>query len=127
MFKRKITKDILKWKNSLKIKKRALVIKGLRQIGKTTVVKQFCKENYKSVVYINFMENTSIKKIFDGDLVVDNIIRDLSAALLLDTIDHILNDPKKYKSMVEANKKLGCPDSASKIYEIIRNIIDERT
>ena len=82
MFKRKITKDILKWKNSLKIKKRALVIKGLRQIGKTTVVKQFCKENYKSVVYINFMENTSIKKIFDGDLVVDNIIRDLSAALL---------------------------------------------
>ncbi|MBR4262708.1 MAG: undecaprenyldiphospho-muramoylpentapeptide beta-N-acetylglucosaminyltransferase [Bacilli bacterium] len=53
--------------------------------------------------------------------------KDLSAALLLDTIDHILNDPKKYKSMVEANKKLGCPDSASKIYEIIRNIIDERT
>lgn len=81
MFKRKITNDILKWKYSLKIKKRALVIKGLRQIGKTTVVKQFCKENYKSVVYINFMENTSIKKIFDGDLVVDNIIRDLSAAL----------------------------------------------
>lgn len=81
MFKRKITKDILKWKNSLKIKKRALVIKGLRQVGKTTVVKQFCKENYKNVVYINFMENTSIKKIFDGDLVVDSLIRDLSAAL----------------------------------------------
>lgn len=81
MFKRKITSDILNWKNSLKIKKRALVIKGLRQIGKTTVVKQFCQENYKNVVYINFMENTSIKKVFDGDLIVDRLIRDLSAAL----------------------------------------------
>ena len=66
MFKRKILDEINKWKNSLNIKKRALVIKGLRQIGKTTVVLNYCKKNYENLVYINFMENKSIKKIFDN-------------------------------------------------------------
>lgn len=63
MFKRKILDEINKWKNSLNIKKRALVIKGLRQIGKTTVVLNYCKKNYENLVYINFMENKLIKKI----------------------------------------------------------------
>ena len=81
MFKRKIMNEILKWEESLKIKKRALVIKGLRQVGKTTIVKRYCKEKYNNVVYINFMDNTSLKKIFDNDLVVNDIVRDLSAAI----------------------------------------------
>lgn len=81
MFKRKIMNEILKWEESLKIKKRALVIKGLRQVGKTTIVKHYCKEKYNYVVYINFMDNTSLKKIFDNDLVVNDIVRDLSAAI----------------------------------------------
>lgn len=53
MFKRKILDEINKWKNSLNIKKRALVIKGLRQIGKTTVVLNYCKKNYENVAFIN--------------------------------------------------------------------------
>jgi uncharacterized protein len=81
MFKRKIMNEIFKWEEALKIKKRALVIKGLRQVGKTTIVKNYCKEKYGNVVYINFMEKSSLKKIFDNDLVVNDIIRDLSAAL----------------------------------------------
>ena len=81
MFERKIYTQIIQWKESLKIKKRALVIKGLRQIGKTTIVEKFCKENYKNVVYINFMNNESIKTVFNKDLVVKDLIRDLSAAL----------------------------------------------
>lgn len=50
MFKRKILDEINKWKNSLNIKKRALVIQGLRQIGKTTVVLNYCKKNYENVI-----------------------------------------------------------------------------
>lgn len=82
LFKRKILNEIYKWKESLKIKKRALVIKGLRQVGKTTIVQEFCKKNYDNVVYINFMNNVSIKRVFDGDLIVDNMIRDLSGSLI---------------------------------------------
>ncbi len=50
--------------------------------------------------------------------------KDLTADLLLDTIDSILTDEDKYKKMIEANKKLGKTDSATKIYEIIRGLID---
>lgn len=53
MLKRKILDEINKWNNSLNIKKRALVIKGLRQIGKTTVVLNYCKKNYENFVFIN--------------------------------------------------------------------------
>ena len=80
MFYRKIIEEIKNWEESLKIKKRALVIKGLRQIGKTTIVKSYCEKKYKYVNYINFMDNKSVKKIFNKDLNVDNIIRDLSAS-----------------------------------------------
>ena len=48
MFERKIYNDIVSWHESLKIKKRALIIKGLRQIGKTTIVRKFCEEHYEN-------------------------------------------------------------------------------
>lgn len=82
MFERKIYNDIISWYESLKIKKRALIIKGLRQIGKTTIVRKFCEEHYENVVYIDFMHNTSIKSLFDKDLNVDDLIISLSASNL---------------------------------------------
>ena len=80
MFRRKIMLELENWKNSTG-KKKALVIKGLRQIGKTYSVREFAKENYKNVIYVNFKENESAKKIFDYDLNVNRIIIDLSALI----------------------------------------------
>ena len=80
MFKRKIIREFEEWKNSTG-KKKALVVKGLRQIGKTYSVREFAKANYENIVYVNFKENESAKKIFDSDLNVDRIIMDLSAIL----------------------------------------------
>lgn len=65
----------------MKIKRKALVIKEARQIWKTTIAIKFAEEHYKNYVYINFKDNENLKRIFDNDLVVDNIIRDLSANL----------------------------------------------
>ena len=79
MFKRKINDELIKWKNS--DNKKALVIKGLRQVGKTFSVINFAKEYYENVVYVNFKDNESAKKIFDGDLIVDRMTIDLSALL----------------------------------------------
>ena len=79
MFKRKINDELIKWKNS--DNKKALVIKGLRQVGKTFSVLNFAKENYENVVYVNFKDNELAKKIFDGDLIVDRMTIDLSALL----------------------------------------------
>lgn len=61
MYKRKIMDDLIAWKNDAG-KKKALVIKGMRQIGKTFIVKAFAEENYENVVYINFKDNESAKK-----------------------------------------------------------------
>lgn len=80
MFKRKITDELYAWKNS-DGKKKALVIKGLRQIGKTYIVRSFAEENYENVVYIDFKNNISAKTVFNGDLIVDKIVLDLSAVI----------------------------------------------
>ncbi len=79
MLKRKIVQELIKWKQSLIIKKKALVIKGLRQIGKTTTVLDFCKKNYADVFYFNFLDNPNLKNIFNGDLNINTLIKKISA------------------------------------------------
>ena len=54
MFKRKIEEELKIWKENLSIKKKAFILKGLRQIGKTTSILKFANENYENVIYINF-------------------------------------------------------------------------
>ena len=71
MFKRKIYDEILKWKNTDKHK--PLIIKGLRQIGKTTIVKEFGENNYDSVIFLDFRKDISLHAIFDGDFDIDQI------------------------------------------------------
>ncbi|MBQ6483320.1 MAG: ATP-binding protein [Anaerolineaceae bacterium] len=80
MFERKITKELYSWKTGGG-KKKALVIKGLRQVGKTTTVVEFARNNYENVIIIDFKKNNSVKKVFDGDLIVDRITLDLTAVL----------------------------------------------
>lgn len=80
MFKRKIVSEMEAWKNSTG-KKKALVLKGLRQVGKTYTAIAFAEEHYENVVYVDFKKNVSAKKAFDGDLVVDRITVDLSALI----------------------------------------------
>lgn len=80
MFERKIYSEFKKWKESNKIKKRALIIKGLRQIGKTTIVLKYAKENYDNIIYMNFMDNVSLKKIFEDDLDINNLIIRISSS-----------------------------------------------
>ena len=44
-----------------------LVLKGLRQTGKTFIVKQFGKEKYKNTVYIDLRANKRVHSAFAGD------------------------------------------------------------
>ena len=81
MLKRKIMDELLSWKNNKSVKKKALIIKGLRQVGKTFIVKQFASENYENQIYINFKNNNDLKAIFDENLNVDRIMLDLSAKI----------------------------------------------
>lgn len=76
MLKRKFYDYLLNWKNTKD--RECLLVKGARQIGKTYIIEQFGKENYKNYVYINFVENPKCKEVFEGALSADEIYKKLS-------------------------------------------------
>lgn len=76
MLKRKIIKDLLNWKETHK--NNCLLVTGARQVGKTFIIKKFAEENYESIIYINFIEMPSHKEIFDGNLDVETIIKQIT-------------------------------------------------
>ncbi len=73
---RKIDQYLLEWKNSKD--KMPLIVKGARQIGKTDAIENFAKNNYKSVVEINFALQKQYRDIFDDGYEVDTILRKIS-------------------------------------------------
>lgn len=79
MLKRKIEIYLAKWKKSED--KKPLVIKGIRQCGKTYIVRNFAEKNYESVVYMNFILEPDKKSAFAGNIDVDTIILNLSALI----------------------------------------------
>ena len=60
-------------------RKKAPLLDGARQVGKTTTIREFAKRHYKHFVEINFVKRKSAKKAFDGDLDTHTIIMNLSA------------------------------------------------
>ena len=66
MLKREISEKLISWKNQKK--KKALCIIGARQIGKTTIIREFAKEQYEHFVEINFILDKGAEKIFEGKL-----------------------------------------------------------
>ena len=77
MLKRKVFEKFTEWKNSSE--KKAMLVTGARQIGKTHAIRAFAKENYKSVLEINFIDTPSAMSAFEGDLNADTIITALTA------------------------------------------------
>lgn len=75
MLKRKITKTLIDWKNEEN--KQCLLVRGARQVGKTFIIEQFCKENYENYIYINFELSPTLKDIFNGDLDANTLIMKL--------------------------------------------------
>ena len=76
MLKRKISNDLLTWKKNPD--RMCLLVKGARQVGKTFIIRLFAEENYKHFVEINFVENPAFGAIFDGDMDVDTLIKQIS-------------------------------------------------
>ncbi len=65
------------WKNSKN--RKPLIIRGARQVGKTWLMKEFGKTSFEQCVYINFDNNSRLKKIFNQDFDIKRIILFISA------------------------------------------------
>lgn len=71
--KRKIYDELIAWKN-LKSDKMPLVLYGARQIGKTWVLQEFGKNNYKNTIYVNFERELNLLLYFEDNISSKNII-----------------------------------------------------
>jgi len=74
--KRKIEEDMLAWKQNPN--RLSLLVKGARQVGKTFSIERFAAANYKSVIYLNFVEDGAYAAIFEGGLDPETIMRQIS-------------------------------------------------
>lgn len=88
MLKRKFYDKLLEWKN--RNDHTCLLVKGARQIGKTFIIDLFGRENYKSYIYINFIEMPQTKDIFIGELSADEIYKRLT--LVMPDVVYIQHD-----------------------------------
>lgn len=74
--KRKIDNYLLNWKTDPN--KKPLIIKGSRQVGKTESITRFGHLNYKSIIYINFVEEPNYKMITTDGYKAQDIIKNIS-------------------------------------------------
>ena len=97
--KRHLTEQLYKWKN--KPNRKPLILRGARQVGKTTLVNEFAK-TYKHHIYLNlekktdsqyFEQTDDVNTIVESLLISNNIVsEDLGNTLLF--IDEIQEQPK---------------------------------
>ena len=80
MLRRKIYDKLLAWKNN-KGKKDAILLRGVRQCGKTYIVREFGKREYKNFIEINFIERPDMQAVFSGNLYVDNMVQQIKLSM----------------------------------------------
>lgn len=61
-----------KWKDSES--RKPLIIRGARQVGKTWLMKEFGRECFENVAYVNFDSNVRMKGVFEGQIDIERII-----------------------------------------------------
>lgn len=76
---REIYKNLLDWKKT-KIKMPYMLV-GARQTGKTYILTEFCKKEFKENVYINLDKMEKIAQIFEKTLIPEEIIENIEAML----------------------------------------------
>ncbi|MEF9877141.1 MAG: ATP-binding protein, partial [Gordonibacter sp.] len=69
---RTLMKDLVTWKNNPD--RKPLIINGARQVGKTWLIKEFGRLNYKQVAYINMDNNAVMTQLFEGDYNIERIV-----------------------------------------------------
>lgn len=70
--------QLLMWKANKK--RKPLIIRGARQVGKTWLMKEFGAKEYENVVYVNFDNNERMIKLFEGCLEIERIVTEIGRA-----------------------------------------------
>lgn len=73
---RKTEIRLQKWKE--KKNRKPLLVTGVRQCGKTYLIKEFGRREFEETAYFNFDGNTGLQSVFDFDLDVRRIVEELA-------------------------------------------------
>jgi predicted AAA+ superfamily ATPase len=72
---REIMKDLISWKN--KKNRKPLLLTGVRQCGKTYILKKFANEHFDNYIYINLEKEPQIADVFNYDYDTKRILEDI--------------------------------------------------
>lgn len=111
MLKRKAYDKLLEWKSQNK--KKALCIIGARQIGKTTLIREFGRQHYENFVEINFVTDEGAADIFAGSLDAETIITNLTA--------YVRRPMEPGKTLVLFDEVQRCPDVRTAIKFLVED------
>lgn len=112
MLKRQIYKSFIKWQESKKNKK-ALLVTGARQTGKTFLIRVFGKEYYNNFIEINFITEPKAMEIFSGNLSADILIANLTA--------YVKKEMKPGKTLVFFDEIQECPAARTAIKFLVED------
>ena len=112
--KRLIYKELVAWKNNPN--RKPLILLGARQVGKTYIVKEFGREEFDDMVYVNCHNNKFATQLF-SDFDIDRIIYQIEQAyeqkivsgktlLFFDEIQEVSNGISSLKYFCENKKEL---------------------
>jgi len=74
--KRHILDKLVEWKGSAG--RKPLILTGVRQCGKTYILKEFGSKYFDDVCYINFESSSKFGDIFEYDFDVERILKEIS-------------------------------------------------
>lgn len=75
--KRNIMSRLVEWKN--RSHRKPLLLTGVRQCGKTYIIREFGKEEFEDTAYFNFEEDETLSSAFDHDFKIERILDDLGS------------------------------------------------
>lgn len=70
-------KELQEWK--AKAYRKPLIVEGARQVGKTWLVKEFARRNYRQLAYVNFEEMKILRNLFEQDFDIPRILTAIGA------------------------------------------------
>ena len=112
IFKRKIYTQLLQWKEE-DSGSTAVLIKGPRRVGKSTIAEQFAKNEYKSYILIDFGKaNKDVRRLFDDVSDLDYLFNNLQvmfrtqltprkSAIIFDEVQRCPNARQAIKYLVQ--------------------------
>lgn len=103
--KRFVLQQLIEWKN--REDRKPLILNGARQVGKTWLLHEFAKLEYKKEAYVVCRKNNLARQLFSQDFNVDRILRGLRAMTSVDItpgdtliiLDEIQDIPEALESL----------------------------